>query len=874
MTSTNSAVKAKNVSKPKSLVKLFFTNPTGVVSSLFIALYVLWALFPTFFMTHDPKFADFSASFAPPSWKHLLGTDLIGHDLYSVVVAAAGPSLSGAAICLTVSILVGTICGVFAGYYGGVIDVVFNWFTTAIMTLPVMIILMSVAAIIGPQTVPIMMVFGLIMSPVFFQLTVITVRGVKRELYVDAAKVAGLTDSRIMFRHILPAVRAPLMVQAGFIAAVSVTVQSALQFLGIGDSSALSWGQMLNTAYVDILARPEQIILPIVVLAGIMIPLILASNTLRDLLESSARVTRSSVKKAESNVQIPAVVDPITHGIDTNAKRPVLEIENLAIGYPSAQGEMKVVVSNASIRIGQGEVVGLVGESGSGKTQTAFATLGTLSPGGRILNGSIKFDGQEIQDFSYEKYAKIRGNGIAYIPQEPMSGLDPSFTVGSQLVEPLRIKKKISKAAAKAEVLDWLAKVGMRDPKKTFKSYPHEVSGGQAQRILIAGALSLEPKLIIADEPTTALDVTVQAEILDVLRNLQSETGVSILLVTHNFGVVADICDRVVIMQNGAILEEGATEEIFDDARHSYTRSLLGSILDDSIEPREPYAYSNADASEVKPIAEFKNVEVTYRGRGLGKSGFKALKNVSLDIRPGETVGLVGESGSGKTTLGRALLGLATVTSGSIEFDGKSIIGLDKAERRKIANQVQVVFQDPFTSLNPFMTIADILCEPLLAQGQTKEQALTRVSSLLEAVALPSDAGYRYAREFSGGQRQRIAIARALAVNPRLIVCDEPVSALDLSTSAIILDLFKEIQERTGVAYLFISHDLSVVRHLSHRIAVMYQGEIVEWGEGDQVTSKPAHPYTQKLLMAAPVADPAVQAEKRAKRAEFLKSEL
>lgn len=860
---------AKPRAKDRNLLLRILGNPLGAFSLLILGIYVAWAIAPAAFAGYDPDRADFTAMTQGPSLGHLLGTDDIGRDIFSRVVWASRYSLLPAATSVVVAVLLGVSIGVLAGYFGKGWDLVGNWTSNFLMTLPIMVVLVSAAAIIGSSTYAIMAVFGVMLMPAFYRLCFVVVRGVRDELYVDAARIAGLSDLRIMVRHIIPVVRAPIIIQAGFLSAIAITIQSGLQFLGVGDSSLPSWGTMLTVAYQQIQVRPADMIVPVAALSLIMLALIFLSNVLRDELEGSARgrgTPEEQVQPAETNNA------PIMHGDESSAREVVLAVESLAIAYKLPNGGMTTVVHDATLTVARGEVVGLVGESGSGKTQTALAVMGLLAEGGEIRTGSITFAGQELSGLSFAEYSQIRGSGIAYIPQEPMSGLDPSFTIGSQLSEPMRSRLGLSKRAAKARALELLAQVGLPDPKKTYNSYPHEVSGGQAQRVLIAGALSLKPDVIIADEPTTALDVTVQAEILDILRTLQQDSGVAILLVTHNFGVVADLCDRVVIMQRGRIVETGSSAAIFSAAKHPYTRELLGAILDESMPARAQYRDPLSGADDAPPLAVFSNVEVTYHGKRLGSHGFKALRGVSLDIRPGETVGLVGESGSGKTTLGRALLGLAPVTGGSIEFAGQDLTRASRATRHEIARSLQVVFQDPYRSLNPALSIGQILAEPLTAQGVDEASANARVRELLDAVALPGDAAERRPREFSGGQRQRIAIARALALDPKLIVCDEPVSALDLSTSARVLDLLLEIQERTGVAYLFISHDLAVVRHVSHRVAVMHHGEIVEWGHGDQVTGRPQHPYTQRLMMAAPVADPSRQAARRAARLELARS--
>ena len=433
----------------------------------------------------------------------------------------------------------------------------------------------------------------------------------------------------------------------------------------------------------------------------------------------------------------------------------------MTVGYGSPD-HPKVVVDHVSFHVAEGEILGLVGESGSGKSQTTFAIMGLLPTGGRILSGSIRFRGRELTGLSPGEYRKVRGKEIAYIPQEPMSNLDPTFTVGFQLVEPMRTVLGLSKRQARQRALELLEMVGIPDPQRTFRSYPHQISGGMAQRVLIAGAVSCDPVLLIADEPTTALDVTVQADILDLLRRLQAEIGMAVILVTHDFGVVADICDRVAVMQSGKPRR--------GEPRPRPLRRTTTSVHPDA--PRLDHGRrrtartTRADRRWVmtEPLLVADEVVVDFPTKGFRKPPFRALHDVSIEIAEHETLGLVGESGSGKSTLGRAILGLAPVTGGAIRFDGRDITHASRAERRKLGSSIQVIFQDPYSSLNPTMTVGDILTEPLTAQGQGRKQANTRVRELLDEVKMPSDAARRTPREFSGGQRQRIAIARALAL--------------------------------------------------------------------------------------------------------------
>ncbi len=451
-----------------------------------------------------------------------------------------------------------------------------------------------------------MLIFGVLLSPAYFRLVFASVTAVRAELYVDAARVSGLSDVRIIGRHVLSVVRAPIIIQSAIIAGIAIAIQSGLEFLGLGDSSVPTWGAMLNDGFKSIYKQPTLMLWPSLAIALTCIALTLLANVMRDELERTVTVRRKrrravttatgSIAAVTTSVRLGGgdLVDPdeppvldgadvIVHPEDARSKASatVLQVRDLRVGYDQPDRSHIEVVHGVSLDIRRGEVHGLIGESGSGKTQTAFAVLGLLPRGGTVTGGSILYEGTELADASERVYSGIRGKRIGYIPQEPMSNLDPSFTIGSQLVEPLRKNLGLSKAEARERALDLLARVGIPQPKRTFDAYPFEVSGGMAQRVLIAGAVSTDPDLIIADEPTTALDVTVQAEVLDLLRDLQAERNMAMLLVTHNFGVVADLCDRVTVMQNGRFVEQGPVRAIFTDARHPYTQTLLDAILDE-----------------------------------------------------------------------------------------------------------------------------------------------------------------------------------------------------------------------------------------------------------------------------------------------------
>ncbi|MDQ0238870.1 dipeptide/oligopeptide/nickel ABC transporter permease/ATP-binding protein [Arthrobacter bambusae] len=580
-----------------SLFRKLLTNPTGAVSMLVLAIVALAAVLAPVLATHDPGLASLQAVLAKSGPDHVLGADSAGRDVFSRLLFAGQFSLAGALLALVVAVAIGVTGGLVAGYYGGWFDSVSSWLTGLLMAMPGIVILLAARAVVGPSMWLSMMIFGVLLSPAYFRLVYACVTAVRNELYVDAARVSGLSDFRIIGRHILTVVRAPVIIQSAMVLGIAIAIQAGLEFLGLGDLNIPTWGSMLNDGFINLYKAPTLVLWPSLVLGVVCIALTLLANAMRDELERS----RGPVKRRRKGAALvdaaeaaakrgePAVVHPEAPADEHSgsAGEILLEVTDLGVGYDQPDGSTTHVVNHVGLTVRRGEVHGLVGESGSGKTQTAFSILRLLPQGGRVTGGSIVFDGTDLARLSEKEMTKVRGQRIAYIPQEPMSNLDAAFTIGSQLMEPMRVCLGISKAEARKRALALLAKVGIPHPERTFNAYPHEISGGMAQRVLIAGAVSCEPDLLIADEPTTALDVTVQAEVLDLLRELQDELKMGVILVTHNFGVVADLCDRVTVMQTGRVVETGPVRTIFKDARHPYTRQLLEAILEDAA-PRGP----------------------------------------------------------------------------------------------------------------------------------------------------------------------------------------------------------------------------------------------------------------------------------------------
>jgi peptide/nickel transport system ATP-binding protein len=577
--------------------------------------------------------------------------------------------------------------------------------------------------------------------------------------------------------------------------------------------------------------------------------------------------------------------------------QPLLQINNLTTEFTS-DGKVVQAVKGISFSLNRGETVGIVGESGSGKSVTSLSVMRLIpSPPGKISSGEIIYSdrkGQTIDLLSLpeNEMRKYRGNEIAMIFQEPMTSLNPVFTCGFQVMEAIRLHMNLDRPSAKAKTIELFQKVKLPRPEAIFDSYPHQISGGQKQRVMIAMAMSCNPSVLIADEPTTALDVTVQATILDLMKQLQQENDMGILFITHDLGVIAEIAQRVVVMYKGNVVEEGPVSEIFKSPKHPYTRGLLAcrpplthklsklptvsdfmkevngtltetgeslkSVTEKYIIPTEKLLERKKHLESGEPILRVESLSTWFPVKkgifGKVKEHVRAVDNVSFDVYPGETVGLVGESGCGKTTLGRSILRLIEPTSGKVYFNGKDLTTLSPSEMREMRKKIQIIFQDPYSSLNPRMTVGDAIIEPMNVHGilASEKERKDRVMELLQRVSLLPEHYHRYPHEFSGGQRQRICIARALALKPEFIICDESVSALDVSVQAQVLNLLNELRDDFGFTYIFISHDLSVVKFMSDRMVVMNKGKVEEKGYAEEIYAHPASEYTRKLIGAIP----------------------
>ncbi len=632
---------------------------------------------------------------------------------------------------------------------------------------------------------------------------------------------------------------------------------------------------------------------------------------------------------------------PTAH-VAPNLEPPTLEIENLHVHFVTAHGRVRAV-EGLSYSVRPGEMVAIVGESGSGKSVSALAVMRLLPPNtARILDGTVKFDGRSLLELDDEEMRKIRGRHISMIFQEPMTSLNPVLTIGLQIKEPLLIHMGMTEEQAHERAIELLTLVGITDPESRLAQHPHQLSGGMRQRVMIAIGLACNPKLLIADEPTTALDVTIQAQILELMKDLSSRLGIAIVVITHNLGIVARYADRVNVMYAARLVESGTAEVVFGRPLHPYARGLLSAVprLDrgrsarlTTIEGAPPNLLNPPEGCRFRPRCRFalpvceqlppleeiepghlsacfrsreiealdppdtrpSDVAGAFGGAATGEpmldikhaskffdvgGGFmrgkkklvRAVNDVSLTVYPGETLGLVGESGCGKSTLGRLVLRLEDPTAGEIIFDGIDLAPLGRRQMTDVRKKMQVIFQDPYSSLNPRMTVGQIIAEPMAVHNvRPKNEIEPRVAELLQLVGLYPYMALRYPHELSGGQRQRVGIARALAVEPRVIVCDEAVSALDVSIQGQVINLLEDLQKKLGLTYLFIAHDLAVVRHISTRVAVMYLGRIVELATSDELFANPKHPYTKALLAAAPIPDPVIE---RTRPRTIIKGEL
>ncbi len=831
-----------------------------------------------------------------PSSAHWFGTTVGGTDVFSRVVYGTRTAMIVIALAVVLSSVVGVPLGLVSGYVGGALDRVLVLVMDALYAFPSLLLAIVVSIVLSGGSSG---AFGGIMSaalsitvifvPQYFRVIRNATLSVKTEPYVDAARVVGVRTPRIMFRHVFSNVAQNLPIIGTLNASEAILTLAGLGFLGFGiePSAAAEWGYDLNKALPDATNGIWWTgVFPGLAIVLVVLGVTLVGESLNDVLNPLLRTRAGDGSESEIQLDDDAAAT-VAEDVPTDVRRAaVLSLSDLSVSFSTDAGRVRAV-RDLSFDVAPGEVLAVVGESGSGKSVTARAVLGLL-PSTASVEGSavlrsgdgpagvpgdgwqsgpagVSGDGwrssteRELVGRSQRELRSVRGDEVSMVFQEPSTALDPVRTVGWQIVQGIRAHRSVSAKEARARAVELLELVGLPDPEQRVDYYPHQLSGGQKQRVVIAMAIACDPDVIVADEPTTALDVTVQAQILDLLLSLRDRLGTAIVLITHNMGVVADVADRVVVMYRGRLVETAPVDRLFAEPRPPYTRALLDAVphlgREDGPEPVDP-------SNEV--VLDVDDLVVEFAGR-LGQPAFTAVDHVSLQVRRGEVLGLVGESGSGKSTIGRTAVGLQQPTSGTVSVSGTVVSGLSDARLRPLRSRFGFVFQDPASSLNPRMSIGDCIAEPLRVQTDlSSAQVDAKVASLLESVQLPASYAARFGHELSGGQRQRISLARAIALDPDLLIADEPTSALDVSVQATVLELFAELQQRVGFACLFISHDLAVVDSLANRVAVLQHGRLVEQGSREDVLRRPQEAYTQRLSAAVPVPDPAEQRRRRA----------
>ena len=826
-----------------------------------------------------------------PSAAHWFGTTVGGTDVLSRVIFGTRTAVEVIVLAVVLSGVIGVPLGLLSGYISGWIDRVLVLVMDALYSFPSLLLAIVVSIVLAGGNSG---AFGGIMAaaisitvvfiPQYFRVIRNATLAVKVEPYVDAARVVGVRTPRILFKHILANVAQSLPVIGTLNASEAILTLAGLGFLGFGiePSAAAEWGFDLNKAIPD---ASNGIwwtsVYPGLAIVLIVLGATLVGESLNDILNPLLRTRGAETTSADEEEVIAGFEESVEGeprnqgGLGFDASRSStaqpaapgkrvasLSLSDLSVTFRTDAGLVHAV-NGVSFDVAPGEVVAVVGESGSGKSVSSRAVLGLL-PSTAEVAGSAKLREFELLGLSNNDLRPIRGDKVSMIFQEPSTALNPVYTVGWQICEGLQAHGDMSKKEARARAIELLELVGLPDPTRRVDYYPHQLSGGQKQRVVIAMAIACDPDVIIADEPTTALDVTVQAAILELLLSLRDRLGTAIVLITHNMGVVADMADRVVVMYRGKVVEEAEAGALFKTPQHPYTKRLLAAV------PHLGQENGPGEVNDNEVVLSIEDLVVEFPG-SFGQPTFRAVDHVSLEVRRGEVLGLVGESGSGKSTVGRTAVGLQQPTTGLIRVDGLEISGLSDRQLRPMRAHFGFVFQDPASSLNPRMSIGQCIGEPLRVQSPLRGKELdAKVRSLLESVELTGGYAERFPHELSGGQRQRVSLARALALDPDLLIADEPTSALDVSVQARVLELFKELQQRLQFACLFISHDLAVVDSLANRVAVMQNGKLVEVGARDQVLGNPRDEYTRRLIAAVPVPDPEEQRRRRAARGHLL----
>ena len=809
-----------------------------------------WMLWPPVPYRYDTVVHDLpTPAPSPPSRQNWLGTDDQARDVAARLIYGFRISVLFGLVLTLASSVVGIAAGAVQGYFGGWLDLVFQRFIEMWSGLPTLYLLIILASVVTPSfwwLLGFMLLFSWMALVGVVRAEFLRARNLD---YVKAARALGVGNPRIIARHVLPNAMVAALTFLPFVTSGAVVTLTALDFLGFGlPPGSASLGELLKQGK-DNLHAPWLGFTAFLVIAVMLSLLVFIGEGVRDAFDPRKTFAPEAAGRAEpaaapAGTARAARAEPAP---GPGADAPLLAIRDLAVRFGSGPGAVEAV-DGVSLAVHRGETVALVGESGSGKSATALSILQLLPyPAASHPRGSIRFQGTELVDADPRTLQRIRGDRIAMIFQEPMTSLNPLHTIERQVGETLKLHKGLDGPGAAHRTLELLRLAGIPEPERRLGAYPHELSGGQRQRVMIAMALANEPDLLIADEPTTALDVTVQAQLLALLADLRQRLGMAILFITHDMGIVRKLADRLCVMQQGRVVEAGMAADVLERPRHPYTRHLLAATPKGAPDP--------GDAASA-PVLACEDLKVWYPVKAgvLRRTvdHVRAVDGVSVELREGRTVGVVGESGSGKTTLGMALLRLAA-SDGAVRYDGRDVRGLRSAALRPLRRDMQVVFQDPYGSLNPRLSAAQIIEEGLVVHGlgRTPEERDRLIVEALREVELEPEARHRYPHEFSGGQRQRVAIARAMVLKPRCVVLDEPTSALDVSVQAQIVDLLRRLQQQHRCAYLFISHDLKVVRAMSHHVMVLHEGVVVEQGPAEAIFERPGHDYTRELVAAA-----------------------
>ncbi|MCZ0911057.1 dipeptide ABC transporter ATP-binding protein [Gordonia amicalis] len=837
--------------------RLLLRNRASVVGLVIIAIVVIAAVFGPLIAPDGANEIDVPNALQAPSWSHLFGTDDLGRDVFSRVVLAASVSLRVAVIAVAISLTVGVILGMVAGFAGGVLDTALMRIVDVVFSFPVLLLALAIVAVLGPGVTSAMIAIGIVYIPIFARVARADTLRVRQTQYVQSARTMGVRTSRILFSHVLPNISGPVIVQTSISLAFAILSEAALSFLGLGvQPPDPSWGRMLFDAQGFITTAWWMGVFPGLAILFTVFAFNLVGDGVRDVLDPRQRTLLRNRGYDRRSVAVATVTPRPARAV---ADDSVLDVENLVVGVGPRE-----IVHGISFTVARGETLGIVGESGSGKSLSVLSATGLFDAPSAYVRGSALLGRTEIVGATPSTLRALHGTRVGFVFQDPSLSLNPLLTIEQQLAEGPRRHLGLNRAEARERALQLLRDVNLPDPESRLGAYPHQLSGGQRQRVMIAIALACDPELLIADEATTALDVTTQAQIIDLVADLQRKRGMAVVWISHDLGVIGRIADRVMVMREGRIVESRDVAALFDDPQDPYSKKLLDSRpLLSKVENRDTGPALTKQTDE-KPVLQAHGLGVEYVVRGpTGRSVVHAIDGVDLQVARGRTLGIVGESGSGKSTVAGVVTGLiesgqGTTVTGSVtvSVDGREIEAVDVrgTDEALLRRRVAMVFQDPTASLDPRMTVASSITEPLRAHGLVsgRDEMRGRAEQLLADVSLDSSFLGRYPHEMSGGQRQRVCIARALASEPEILILDESTASLDVSVQAGVLDLLSGLQQEKGLTFLFIAHDLAVVEQISDTVAVMQNGRVVETGPASRILHDPETDYTRSLLAAIP----------------------